>query len=128
MVECSKKDTVPITFLDRDFVPKSLFQIVSGFWWKTSEFDGCLGATDCIHPCCQFWSNDTLDSIQVGLSFVMILLIANTSNECTRLMLNKAKRTASVDILGVPLIPMGIQVLLGIDDIERCCQGWNERS
>ena len=98
------------------------------FWRKTSEFDGCLASTDGIHPGCQFRSNDALDSIQIGLSFVVILLIANTSDESTWLMLHKAERTASVDVLGVPLIPMGIQVLLGIDDIERCCQGWNERS
>ena len=119
---------VPVAFLNRQLVTQRVNHIVPCLGREPTKLNGCLIAADSIDPNSHLRCRNRLEPIQVWFSFEVIIRVFLTHYMLAWNVLDKDKRSGTVDILFMPLVAMGLQVFLAVDKIERRCHSRNERT
>src|SRR5690606_11475929 len=81
------QQAVPVAFLDGDVLAQSRHEIVTAARWQATELDGSLIAANGLDAERLGLGENGLDAIQIGLSLMMIMLVALARNAGTRLTL-----------------------------------------
>ena len=119
LVRRCKQNAVPVAFLDRDLVAQGFHQIVTSLRREAAELDRRAVAANGLQAQRHLRRGNSLVTIQIGFSLVMVTGVFLAFDEGARLMLHEAECTGAIDVLLMPGIAVLIEVLLRIDEVER---------
>ena len=122
------KRTVPVAFLNDDFVAQRLDQIVARLGREAAELDGGLVAADRLQAHRHLRRGDRPETVQIRLALVVVVLVALAFDVGARLMFDESEGARTVDVLLVPGITFFVQILLRIDEVVGRGHGRQERA